>query len=417
MKLIQLQSFLKHHMHNTINPVTGYRQFQECNAMVIEGESGIGKTSAMMYHIEENLRGFVKEEAAAGLHGPEMKEQVGKYIRFQADNKEVPVKLADEVEGFIAREAASRIAFVPMGTMDDVAATQGMAAKVTNPDTGREELEYLHPKKYNFLWDKPHLPKVLFIDELNRVDTIKLMNSIQTQLDSGDRQRIGIFNTVVFGTQNPSTSNEYTGTEEADKALEYRVIKLTLELGKDDFEYLAQFRNWEDPVVDARNFMVEDERKNEEGAVNTPRLMEQCSLALKRYHEKPHEIPQELLIGCAAGDKQYGDCVWKAANGKLFKLLSLEEMKKMSAEGFRNDLKIAQIIASFRKVIREHKDLAMNKPGSKKALEDLGVVLTKLPDSAMAAIHTRFSTLSILATIWANNKDIATKIMKIKSGK
>lgn len=343
-------------------------QFNELNAMIVEGPSGIGKSSAMYQTIIEEMSGIVKKE--------------GK------------VKTASEIR----KEAERRVIFISMGTMDDVIAMFGMAAAVNG------KLEFLRPEKYQILWEEPETPKIIMIDELNRVDDIKMMNAIQVFLDRGDRKRNGIHNTVVFGTQNPSDDINYSGTEEADLALEYRIVKYVLNIGKEDLDYIAEFRNWRPEVVDAVNFLYEDQKQKN---IFAPRLLETASDLIKQGLTDV----EDLRAGVK--DSQLGDTIFRACNGTLFKVLSLSELKELTPS---SDVGVAQLLASFRTIFNETIPKVSKDPEAKKVIEDLGHVMCNIPAHAMAAIHTRHASNQAVLKVWAKNKDLNERVRKITAG-
>lgn len=346
----------------------------ELNAIVIEGESGVGKTSIIFHEAIQSMIALVKNETAFKNMG------------------------LNEIEA----EARSRVFFIPLGTIDEVVGLHGMTAVVNG------KLETLFPEKFKGLWSRPEVPKVLILDEVNRCTDIKLMNSVQVFLDCGDRRRIGIRNCAVFGSQNPAGDVNYSGTEESDKAFDYRIIKYVLSLDKNDYEYVGDLRGWHNSVIDAATFLYEDSTDSNDAkfknAFIPPRLLEQASCMINQGFSDL----EDLQAAC----KEYTSLagyISRSLRGELFKTMSLEELEKTNFG--KDNVGVACIIASIRGIISVAK-----KTGDYNTVKRIGKIMERkeFPASLMAAVHRRFGNMET-ARHWAT-PELTKKLDDVKKG-
>jgi MoxR-like ATPase len=170
------------------NMILSDKQF---DAVILEGNSGVGKTSALY----ANVIAATEELVALENKVPAIDAAFRKKYREEIEN---------------------RIIVVNMGGSEDATRFLGMPVPVDY------KLHMLRPEEFMALEINDNRRRTLILDEVNRVETM-VSNAVQPYLGSSDRKLKGLHNVVVFGTQNPA-EDRFLGTNIQDEAFHMRTI-------------------------------------------------------------------------------------------------------------------------------------------------------------------------------------------------
>lgn len=332
----------------------------EFDTFLLEGHSGVGKTSGLLQTIKETLKKVLESEG---------------------------VQLSDA-------EIDKRILFINMGGGEDSTRFLGMPVPIDG------ELHMLKPKEFETLI-KSNEFKILILDELNRVDQMTA-NAVQPYLGAADRAALGIKNTLVFATQNPAT-DEFIGAQLQDKALSLRTVNLIIDNPTlEDIVQLGDERDWAPEILDALEYTVEEDSKVDQRDLPAPRLLEKLSNLIK-IGVVDAQLFQSVLPDHAA----FAALVIRACNDDLLKTMTLEELKEAAEAEQLN--RVSEIIINFRKIVN-----SIPKGSKGNAVWDkLGEILLLINPSFMAAVHRRFFHKPQAAFAWSKNRDLKEKIKEV----
>lgn len=345
------------------------------DTVILEGDSGIGKTSALFSTICSSMEELVANENGVSNVDESFRKKYG-------------------------QEILDRIIVTSMGGTEDATRFLGMSV----PYEGK--LRFMRPEEFETLRYNDGKQRVLLLDETNRVDPLT-SNGVQPYLGASDRRIKGLHNVSVFGTQNPA-EDRFIGTHLQDEAFNRRTVIFHIDNPTmDDLVYVSQLRRWHESIIDGLEFLLEDNRTVNAEAVPVPRILENISNFVNSGI-----IEEEFFQAALPKHPQIGKVLYDSACGTLFKVMTPEEM--LDAVTNKQTTKLVQFMASFRKAINGLSGAPTSEQN--RVYDLLGKVSLGVPATYLAAIHKRFSGNINLAMRWAQNKELTNRVNNIRGG-